>query len=167
MVARFGAAHLDNVETNGDNTNENTAGYETYESSNISIQRCTFVNSYQGIYHKIALAGADVVTTSARFNIFGTGVTNGVEYAGNSGRPPNNYALVQSNLFLGAQARVWPRDGSPSGECQQPHMSNNVFDTVGTGDKALSSVETLMSQYFITTSITHAEERCSTTRLSL
>lgn len=129
----------DNVMLEGDNTNGNTAGAETYQAHSISIQRCEFSRCGNAAFQKIGPAdendnSVDYPPYSLRFNIFSE-CTNGAEYAGNEGRPVQNYVLIQQNLFLGCLARVWPRDWTPAGEAQSPWLAGNVFYQSGSGDQ--------------------------------
>ena len=133
--AKIWRSKSNNIQTNGDNTNFNTAGVYTYSGVNISVQRSEMSNSYNSIYQKRTTVGS--VSTSARFNIFST--VNGIEYgaSGTSGSS-HSYTIVQSNIFTNCtQSGIdhWP--GSNNIDLGEKHWwVGNIFDSCGSGERA-------------------------------
>ncbi len=120
-----------NIQDNGDNTNQNTAGVFYYSSTNLSIQRCEFTNSANGIFMKRMEAGD--VLASANFNLFKTGI--GIRYGyGSLGQEPN-YGIVQSNLFKGNTLYYGiQHTGAGATQAGYQWIMNNVFDNSGGGN---------------------------------
>ncbi len=135
-----------NIQDNGNNTHQNTAGVFYYSSTNLSIQRCEFTNSGNGIFMKRMEAG-DVVA-SVRFNKIKT--INGVRYGyGSSGQEPN-YGIVQSNLFKDCNIyQAIEHTGAGPNQKGKQWICNNVFDSCGGGDNgAIRSTDTYNHQIF-------------------
>jgi hypothetical protein len=87
-----------NIQTDGDNTNQNTAMFFTFDGVNISVQRCEATNASKIVYHKRVLAPF-TVSTSVRFCKDST--PYGVLYtASGSSGVPHAYTVVQCNVFL-------------------------------------------------------------------
>ena len=127
-----------NIQNAGDNANINTAGFQTYQGTNGSVQRCTFTNAYHGVYHKQALTGGGV-STASRFN-FMNGVLEGVAMREAGGTNDGHlYTIIQNNLFKNNTNRGiynWMTLGGGAILCDKYAISNNVFDTCAASDRA-------------------------------
>jgi len=135
-----------NMQIKGDNTDHNTAGVFYYSSTNLSIQRCEFTNSANGVYMKRMEAGH--VVASVRFSIFKTSV--GILYGyGSTGQEPN-FSVVQGNLFKNCNKYcAIQHTGAGSNQQGKQWICNNVFDSCGGGDNgAIKSVDTYHHQIF-------------------
>jgi len=133
--AKVWRSTTNNIQTNGDNTNGNTAGVYSYDGKNISVQRSEMTNSHNSIYHKRTVLGD--VSTSVRFNILNT--ANGVHYGASGGSGvSHSFTVVQSNIFKGcAKSGIdhWP--GSNDIFMGEKHWwVSNVFDGCGSGERA-------------------------------
>jgi hypothetical protein len=124
-----------NVQVNGVNTNQNTAGVLTFKGKNISVQRCNFSNSYKGLYHKKVGVAGDT-TTSFRFNFCTT--LEGASYsASGGGDVGHSHAIVQSNIFKRCtQGGVVHLPGFTSNTvvAKSLYVTNNIFDSCGVGE---------------------------------
>ena len=120
-----------NIQKYGDNTNANTGGVYSYLGKNLSVQRCEFNNSAQGVFHKRTLLGD--VSTSVRFCIFKT--NTGIHYStSGSGDASHSYTIAQSNLFLTPTIGIDHNSGFNNALRGEKHLwSNNVFVGVGYG----------------------------------
>lgn len=131
-----------NIQRLGDNTNENTALFLTYDGKNISVQRCEASNSDSLVYHKRVAAPFEV-STSVRFCIDST--DKGVHYgrSGNTG-VPHSYTIVQCNLFkptlTNSESGIYNLAGSigsnGSNNATKHWWCNNVFYKRGYGETA-------------------------------
>ncbi len=136
-----------NIQNNGSNSHQNTAGVFYYSSTNLSIQRCEFSNSGCGIFMKRMNAG-DVVAV-VRFNIIKD--TNvGVRFGYGSSVQEPNYGIVQSNLFKNcATYTAIQHTGASPDQAGKHWICNNVFDNCGGGDNgAIRSTDTYDQQIF-------------------
>ena len=122
-----------NIQTNGDNTNGNTGGVYTYLGTNLSVQRCEFTNSAQGVFHKRFALGD--VSTAVRFCLFESSIQEAVHYStSGSGDPSHEYTLVQSNVIKSSTIGISHNSGYNDAGLGYKHCwSNNVFDTVASG----------------------------------
>lgn len=128
----------DNIQNGGDNTNENTAMFFTYDGKNISVQRCEANNVANLVYHKRVKTPFDT-TTSVRFCIDNT--VFGVHYgrSGSSGIP-HSYSIVQCNLFKENGDRgIFHEPGSlglnGTNNAEKHWWCNNVFYSRAAGEK--------------------------------
>ncbi len=119
-----------NIQTAGDNTNQNTAGVFYYSAENISVQRCEFSNSSNGVFAKRTEAGA--VLVSCAFNIFKTDV--GIRYGYASPAYEPNFGIAISNLFKNCPNSGIAHYGSSASQAGKNWICNNVFDNSGSGD---------------------------------
>jgi len=122
-----------NIQKQGDNANGNTGGVYTYNGSNISVQRCEFSNSGNGVFHKRYAAGT--VSTSVRFCIFENTIHEAIHYStSGSGDPSHEYTIVQNNIIKSSLMGIDHNSGYNNSLHGIKHAwSNNIFDTVGWG----------------------------------
>jgi len=122
-----------NIQTNGDNTNGNTGGVYTYLGTNLSVQRCEFTNSAQGVFHKRFALGD--VSTAVRFCLFETSTQEAIHYStSGSGDPSHEYTLAQNNIIKSSTIGISHNSGYNDASLGYKHAwSNNVFDSVAFG----------------------------------
>lgn len=137
--AKLWRCKANNVQSNGDNSNENTSMFFTYDGKNCSVQRCEGSNINSLIYHKRVDAPFDV-TTSVRFCIDKTGL--GVHYgASGSSGVPHSYSIVECNIFDGGDGiGIYHNAGiagmNGSNNATKHWWCNNVFYQRGSGESA-------------------------------
>jgi hypothetical protein len=124
-----------NIQTESDNSHGNTGGVYSYKGKNLSVQRCEFTNSYNGLYHK-QIDNAGDTSTAYKFNYNDTPI--GAHYgASGSADPGHSYAIIQSNIFKNcydAGVRHSPGQGQTDTNVSKSfYVTNNVFDACGTG----------------------------------
>lgn len=126
-----------NIQTNGDNTNTNTAGVFTYDGESVSVQRCEFTNSDSAVYHKRIATVGDV---STRFCFNHAQTAYGLHYGASGGSGVGHaYAIIQGNLFEGCTSGAvnhTPGDSPVSLGPKTLYVTNNVFDACGSGEIA-------------------------------
>jgi len=133
--AKVWRSTANDIQVADSNTNGNTGGVYSYDGKNLSIQRCTFTNVYNGHYHKNVLTVGDTASTY-KFNDSDTAI--GAHYGGaGGGSVGHSYAVIQSNIFKNAtDAAVRHTPGTSqtdTGVNKSFYITNNVFDTCGVG----------------------------------